>query len=93
MLRIKKRAVRPVVYFRLDVPADGPRSNAYHWESDRTFRFGDAVTNVPGWGRVVVVDDPVTRGVVDYVPVAEAGWASRAVDEALAKRRGNRSRR
>ena len=89
MLRIRKRTVRPVVYFRPDVPADGGRSNAYLWESRRTFRVGDAVTNVPAWERVLVVDDPVTRGVVDYVPVAEAGWASRAVDQALAKGRGN----
>jgi hypothetical protein len=93
MLRIRKRTVRPVTYFRLDVPADGDRSNAYHWESDRTFRVGDAVTNVPGWGRVLVVDEPVTRGGVEHVPVAQAGWARQAAIDARAKRRGKSSRR
>jgi hypothetical protein len=89
MLRIRKRTLRPVVYVRLDVPADGDRSNAYRWESDRTFRVGDAVTGVPGWGRVVVVDEPVTRGAAEHIPVARAGWARPAVFEAGA--RGGRS--
>lgn len=75
MFRIRKRTPRPVRYVRVDIPADGDRCRGYCWESDRTFRFGDTVTGVPGWGRVVVVDDPVTRHGVQHVPVASPGWA------------------
>lgn len=61
----------------MDVPADGARCRAYRWQSDRTFRVGSAVAGVPGWDPVVVVDDPVTRGGVEHVPVAAAGWTRR----------------
>jgi len=70
MLRIRKRTMRPVRYVRVDLPEDGNRSTAYLWQSDRKLRVGSAVTDVPGWGRVVVVDDPVTRGGVEHVPLA-----------------------
>jgi hypothetical protein len=93
MLRIRKRTLRPVRYFRMDVPVEGARSNAYLWQSDRTFRVGDAVTCVPGWARVVVVDEPVTSGDVEHVPVAEAGWARQAMFKARAKKPVGRSRR
>jgi len=87
MLRIRKRTMRPVRYVRVDLPEDGNRCMAYLWQSDRRFRVGSAVTVVPGWGRVVVVDDPVTRGGVEHVPVAEPGWAVGANVEAPAKGR------
>ena len=63
------RMGRPVVYLRLDLPADGLRSNVYCWTSNRTFRVGKAVTGIPGWGRVVVVDEPFMRHGVEHVPV------------------------
>jgi len=87
MLRIRKRTMRPVRYVRVDLPEDGNRSTAYLWQSDRKLRVGSAVTGVPGWGRVVVVDDPVTRGGVEHVPLAAPGWALGGKVEAPAKRR------
>jgi hypothetical protein len=81
MFRIRKRTPRPVRYVRVDIPRDAGRCRAYLWESDRTFRIGDAVTNVPGWERVIVVDDPATRGGVVHVPVAEPGWTGQAAVE------------
>jgi hypothetical protein len=68
--------LRPVRYVRVDLPADGGRCTGYLWQSDRTFRVGSAVTGVPGWGRVVVVADPVTRHGVEHVQVAARGWAA-----------------
>jgi len=87
MLRIRKRTMRPVRYVRVDLPEDGNRCTAYLWQSDRKLRVGSAVTGVPGWGRVVVVDDPVTRGGVEHVPLAAPGWALGGKVEAPAKRR------
>ena len=63
------RMGRPVVYVRQDIPSDALRSNAYRWMSDRRFGVGDTVTGIPGWGRVVVVDEPFMRHGVEHVPV------------------------
>ena len=67
--------LRPVRYVRVDLPADGRRCTGYLWQSDRRLRVGSAVTGVPGWGRVVVVAEPVTRHGVEHVQVAARGWA------------------
>ena len=76
--KIRKSRLRCVRYVRVDLPADGNRCLGYLRESDRRLRIGTAVKGAPGWGRVVVVDDPVTRGGVEHVPVAAPGWTRRA---------------
>jgi hypothetical protein len=78
MLRIARRRLRPVHYVRVDLPEDGGRCRGYRWESDRRYRVGSEVTRVPGWGRVIVVDDPVVRRGLEHVPVAAPGWTRRA---------------
>lgn len=75
MTNSQQGALRPVRYIRVDLPPDGDRCTGYLWQSDRTFRAGDAVSGVPGWGRLVVAADPVTRHGVQHVPVAARGWA------------------
>ncbi len=87
---IPGRKGRPVVYVRQDIPADALRSNAYRWMSNRRFGVGDTITGIPGWGRVVVVDEPFMRHGVEHVPVearAPSRFGARADDQPHNKRR------